>query len=103
MDERGVRVDGLTEHDRRLAMRVAVSQKLRRRADGEVSRHLAPDIVELVGSGPDVRACARDPILASRGTELRRTLEWRRAHVIGTGEEAERSALRQHGHRKTSQ
>ena len=76
---------------------VAIGQEPGRRGDGEIAGHLAPDVVELIGLGPDVGAGPRDLVLPRGRVELRGSLQRRRADIVGIRERAERGGLGQGG------
>jgi hypothetical protein len=97
MDERGIGVEALAEHDHRLAVRVPVAEKSGGGGDGEVAGHLARDVVELIRSAPDVGAGAGDLVLSGCRIELRGSLQRRRADVVGPGEDAQRPGSCQPG------
>ena len=75
VDVRGIRVEGLPQHDPRLAMLHAFAQKSHGGRDGDIARHLAPDVLKLVFLGPDVGAGAGNPVLPGGGVEPGRALE----------------------------
>src|SRR5262249_15521355 len=79
----------------RLAMRDSIGEKFGGRGDGEVTRDLPPEVVELIRPGPDIGAGSGDFVLPGGIIELGGTLQRRRADVVGISEGAELSCLSQ--------
>src|SRR5262249_9872852 len=64
-------------------------KKSHRGRNGEVSRQLLPDELELILSRPYVSAGARKPILAGRGVERGRPFVCRPADITGIGKHSQ--------------
>lgn len=86
-------IQAFAEHDNRLSMGVAFRKKLRSRSDGEVTRYLFPNVVELVRLTPDIGSRARDCVLSSSGVKIRSSLDRRCTYVIRVREDADTCCL----------